>query len=175
MEEHGGVPPGGPGKPDEPGEPGDMLRPGPPAWLLAALAPTIAVALVLWRGVERSAGEPAPPWVVAVLTVVFAVAVAWRAVTQYVDLGAEGVVCRNVLVSFEVPWDRIESLEVERKAAMVLVAVRVRNLRRTHRLGAVTRFAGHEAEAVLDRLRAHPHAGPRLVEGPDGPPGADAP
>jgi hypothetical protein len=169
MEDEPGVPTG------EHEVPHDVVRPGPPAWLLAVLVPVAAVVVVLWRGLERGPGEPAPPWVVAVLTVVLALGVAWRAVTQFVALGPDRLTCRNVLVSFEVPWERVEALDVERKAGVVLVAVRVQHLRRTHRLGAATRFAGHEAEAVLDRLRAHPVARRLLVEDPDGRSDADAP
>jgi hypothetical protein len=144
------------------------LRPGPPAWALAVLAPLVAAALLLYRaagpGFARTADDPVSPWWVVGPTLVLAVWVSWRAVTQSATLDDEALRCRNLSSTFEVGWPDVEELEVVRRPGLVLVEIRFRTVRRSHRLGAATRFAGEEAEAVLDVIRAHPVAGGLLAE-----------
>lgn len=144
------------------------LAPGPPAWAAAVAAPVAAVALVAFRlwtsGLRSGPDDPVPPVALAVFTVALALVLSWRALTQRAVLDDERLVCRNLAVSFEVGWDRVEELLVVRRPGVVVVELRVRHLRRRHRIGAATRFAGPEAEAVLDVLRAHPATRERLVE-----------
>ena len=130
----------------------------------------MAVALIAYRaagsGLSAGPDDPVSPLVVAAFTLVGALVVSFRALTQDASLGETSLRCRNVLSNFEVEWARVESLEVRRRLGLVIVEVRIRGLRRRHRLGAATRFAGHESEAVLDVLRAHPSAGMLLIEDP---------
>ncbi len=146
------------------------LRPGPPAGAVAVLAPVVALSLVLGRaltsGLAATPDDPVSPWVIAVLTVAVGFGLSYRALTQSVELGPETLRCRNLLTTFHVDWDRVEDLEVVRRGPFVMVEVRIRSLRRRHRLGAATRFAGEGAEVVLDVVRAHPSAGAVLVEDP---------
>lgn len=150
-----------------------VLRGGPPAWATAAAVPVVALALIANRlggdGMRQQVGEPLPPWVVALGTVVLAAIVTWRAATTRAELDGSTLRCRNLLVAFDVAWADVEELRVQRRAGLVVVDVRVRNLRRTHRLGAATRFGGAEADEVLRLLAAHPQAGPLLDD-----PGAGA-
>ncbi len=144
------------------------LAPGPPAWAAAVAAPVGALALVSFRlwtsGLASGPEDPVPPAVLAVVTMVLALVLSWRALTQRAVLDDRGLACRNLMVGFEVDWDRVEELVVVRRPGVVIVELRVRNLRRRHRVGAATRFAGPEAEAALDVLRAHPGARSLLVE-----------
>lgn len=144
------------------------LAPGPPAWAAAVAAPVVALALVAFRlwtsGLRSGPDDPVPPTLLAVFTVGLALVLSWRALTQRAVLDDAGLACRNLVVSFEVDWDRVEELAVVRRPGVVLVEIRILHLRRRHRLGAATRFPGPEAEAVLDVLRAHPAARERLVE-----------
>lgn len=149
--------------------PGDIvLRPGPPAWATAVLAPVVAVALVAYRtvgsGLARTADDPVPPWILAVLTVAVGCALAWRSLTQRAALGPDALHSRNLTTSFSVDWDRIDHLDVLRRWGLVVIDVRIRGMRRRLRLGAATRFGGDESELVLDVLRAHPAAAALLVE-----------
>jgi len=138
------------------------LHGGPPAWALAAAVPLVAIGLIWFRtsqsGLSSGPDDPVPPVLVAGLTVLAAVALAWRSLTQSAVLDRHGLHCRNLSVSFHVEWDRVERLDVVHRAGLQFVEVRVQGLRRRHRLGAATRFHGEEAEAVLDALRADPHA-----------------
>jgi hypothetical protein len=140
--------------------------PGTPALVLAAVTPTGGVALVVLRattsGLATTPDDPVPPWVVAVATVLAALAIAWRALTQRAELRDDRLVCRNTLSTFEVPWDRVDRLTRRTRAGLVTVDVEVSGLRRRLRLGAATRFAGEGADAVADVLRAHPVAGALL-------------
>jgi len=151
--------------------PGMTLRPGPPAWATAVVAPLVAAALVAYRaagpGLARTADDPVPPWVLGVLTVVVGMGLAYRALTQRAVLGDGDLRCRNLVTTFTVGWDQLDRLEVVRRWGLVVVDVHVRGMRRRLRVGAATRFGGEEAEAVLDVLRAHPIAGALL--GDDGP------
>lgn len=144
------------------------LRPGPPAWALAAAAPVVAIALVAYRaagpGLTRTADDPVSPWFVVAGTAVLAVWVSWRALTQRADLTPDALRCRNLSSTFEIDWDGVESLQVVRRPGVVVIDIRFVRMRRTHRLGAATRFPGPDAEAVLDTLRAHPMAAALLVE-----------
>jgi hypothetical protein len=151
--------------------PGMTLRPGPPAWATAVVAPLVAVALVAYRawgpGLARTADDPVSPWVLAVLTVAVGVGLSYRALTQRAVLGQDDLHCRNLLTTFTVGWDQLDRLEVVRRWGLVVIDVHVRGMRRRHRLGAATRVGGEESDVVLDVLRAHPLAGALL--GDDGP------
>ena len=158
-----------------------VLRGGLPSWLLAGAAPVVALALLGQRlaadGFRQQEGEPASPWLVAVVTVLLAVFVTWRALTQRAEVHPGRVRCQNVLVTFEVDWADVERLEVVRRLGLVVVEVHVRNLRRRHRLGAATRFAGPESDELLELLGSVPAAGALLAAatagGPDGDHGGD--
>lgn len=143
------------------------IRRGTPALVAAVAIPLIAVVLVAvgWsRG--GAPGEPVGPGTVAVVTLVGAAVLSWRAATQRAQLGPEDLWCRNLTVGFAVEWDRVEALRVVRRAPLVFIEVRVADLRRAHRVGAATRFgADDEAVAeVLGALRAHPRAAAVLEE-----------
>lgn len=143
-----------------------VLRGGLPSWLVAAAAPVVALALLGQRlatdGMRQQEGEPASPWLVAVLTLVLAVFVTWRALTQRAEVHRERVRCQNLLVTFEVDWADVERLEVVRRLGLVVVEVHVRNLRRHHRLGAATRFVGPESDELIGLLGSVPAAGALL-------------
>ena len=150
-------------------EPVLVLRGGPPAWVTAVVVPVGALALIANRlggdGMRQQVGEPLPPWVVAVGTVALAAIVAWRAITTRAEVSSHALRCRNLLAGFEVAWADVEHLRVIRRVGIVAVDVRVRNLRRTLRLGAATRFSGAASDEVVALLRSHPQAG-RLLEHP---------
>jgi hypothetical protein len=121
--------------------------------------------LVGWsRG--SGADDPIGPGGVAAVTLVGAALLGWRASTQRADLGTDDLWCRNLTVGFAVEWDRVEALRVVHRAPVVLVEVRVADLRRTHRLGAATRFAADRdgVAEVLAVLRDHPRAAAVLEE-----------
>lgn len=143
-----------------------VVRAGPPARALAAAAPLIALGLVLWSasrgGLDRTAADVVPPWVLAVVTLVAAGVVSWRAATQRAELTADGVRCRNLLVSFEADWELVERLRVDRRGPLVTVDLVFANLRRTHRVGAATRFGGVSSGGVLEALGRIPAAAHRL-------------
>ncbi|UDY36005.1 hypothetical protein [Dermatobacter hominis] len=138
------------------------IRPGAPARALSVLAPVVAIGLVSWRAVRDGLGsgpdDPVPPWIVAVLTVLFGCWLGWRALTQWTELRPHDLRCRNLVTSFAVDWDRVESLVVLRRGPVTAIDVRIRSHRRRLRIGAATRFSGHAADAVLDMFRAHPEA-----------------
>ena len=140
-----------------------ILRGGLPSWLLAGAAPVVALALLGQRlaadGFRRQQGEPASPWLVAAVTVVLAAFVTWRALTQRAEVHRDRVRCRNLLVTFEVDWADVERLEVVRRLGLAAVEIHVRNLRRRHRLGAATRFAGPESQELLGLLGSVAAAG----------------
>jgi hypothetical protein len=144
------------------------LRPGPPAWFVTVVAPVVAIGLVGARaassGLSATSDDPVSPWIIAVLTIVVGVWLSYRSTTQRAELRDAGLVCRNLMTTFDVDWDRVDELEVVRRGPLVIVEIRVRSLRRRLRLGAATRFSGDDAEAVLDMIRAHPAAGALLVE-----------
>jgi hypothetical protein len=155
--------------PGQPAHPAPLrLLPGPPARVVAVLAPLAALALVVGRalssGLSATSDDPVSPWIVAVVTVAVGFALAYRALTQSTELGVDVLRCRNLLTTFDVDWDRVEDLEVVRRGPFVMVEVRIRSLRRRHRLGAATRFVGDGADVVLDVLRAHPRSAAVLVE-----------
>lgn len=150
-----------------------VVRSGAPARLAGVLVPLIAVGLVVARlvasGLSSGPDDPASPWIVAVLTVVVGCVLGWRALSQRAELRPDVLACRNVIGSFAVDWERVESIAVLRRGPLVVFDVRVRGLRRRLRIGAATRYAGVAADAVLDMLRAHPSARTRLVsDGPSG-------
>lgn len=145
-----------------------VIHPGPPSWVVTVVAPVVAIGLVAARaaasGLSATSDDPVSPWIIAVLTIVGAVWLSWRSTVQRAELNEVGLVCRNLVTTFHVDWDRVEELEVVRRGPLVMVEIRVRSLRRRLRLGAATRFAGDGSDVVLDVIRAHPAAGPLLVD-----------
>jgi len=145
-----------------------VLRGGLPSWLLAGASPVVALALLGQRlasdGLRQQEGEPASPWLVAAVTLVLAGFVTWRALTQRAEVHRDRIRCQNLLVTFEVDWADVERLQVVRRLGLVVVEVHVRNLRRHHRLGAATRFAGPEADELLGLLASVPAAGALLEQ-----------
>ena len=141
---------------------------GPPARILAVLIPVVAVALIAARaardGLRASPDDPVSPWIIAVVTVAVGGWLRWRALTQRAELGPDGLSCRNLVTSFEVDWDRVESLIVLRRGPLAMVDLRIRSHRRRLRVGAATRFSDESAEVVLDQIRAHPDAAARLID-----------
>jgi hypothetical protein len=144
------------------------LRAGTPARVLAAAAPVLAVALLGWRaaadGFARTPDDPVAPWVLVGPTLLGAAWVSWRALTQAARLDEGGLRCRNLSVTVGADWSDVERLEVVRRWGLLVIEVRFRGHRRRHRLGAATRFAARDAEAVLDLLRAHPVAAGLLAD-----------
>jgi hypothetical protein len=138
------------------------IGPGPPAFLAALGAPVVAVALIASRaassGLSAGPDDPIPPMLVAVLTVVVALVLSWRCLTQRASLDIDVLRCRNALVTFEIPWEQVERLDIVHRLGIVVIDVRIMRFRRRHRIGAATRLSGAEAEAMLDMLRAHPVA-----------------
>ena len=143
------------------------LRANRPAQLLAVLAPVLAVALVAFGGVSGGLSgadsEPVAPWVVAVCTVLGASLLSWRALRQVAEVGPEGVASRNVAGSFRASWNQVEEIRVLHRGPLVLVELRLSGLQRWSRLGAATRFAGHDADEVVATLSAQPEVAARLV------------
>ena len=146
------------------------LRAGPPAFVLALAAPFVGLLLVGYRamssGLSSGPDDPLPPWILAVVTVVAGVVIGWRAATQRALLDDEVLRCRNLLVTFELRWETIERLTTTRRFGITVIEIRMRGIHRRHRLGAATRFTGHEADAVRDVLTVHPGAGPLLTDDP---------
>ncbi len=149
-----------------------VLRGGLPSWLVAAAAPVVALALLGQRlatdGMRQQEGEPASPWLVALLTLALAVFVTWRALTQRAEVHRDRVRCQNLLVTFEVDWADVERLEVVRRLGLVVVEIHVRNLRRHHRLGAATRLVGPDSDELLGLLGSVPAAGALLARSDHG-------
>jgi hypothetical protein len=145
-----------------------ILHPGPPSWVVTVVAPVVAIGLVAARaatsGLSATSDDPVSPWIIAVLTIVVGVWLSYRSTSQRAELRDTGLVCRNLMTTFDVDWDRVEDLEVVRRGPLVVVEIRVRSLRRRLRLGAASRFAGDGADVVLDMIRAHPVAGALLVD-----------
>lgn len=143
------------------------FRANRPAQLLAVLAPALAVALVMLAarrgGLSGAESDPVAPWVVAVCTVLGASFLSWRALRQVATLCADGVASRNVAGSFRASWNQVEEIRVLHRGPLVLVELRLSGLQRWSRLGAATRFAGHDAEEMVDALSAHPEVAARLV------------
>ena len=146
------------------------LHAGPPAWALAAILPLGAIGLIWFRTAQSGLGsgpdDPVPPLAVAVLTLGAAVVLAWRALTQRAVLDDDGLHSRNLTVTYHLEWEKIDRLDVVERPGLQIVEVRLRGMRRRHRIGAATRFSGDEAHAVLDSLRAH-HVARELVRDPD--------
>ncbi len=144
------------------------LGPGAPARVLAVLAPVVAVALVAARaardGLAATPDDPVSPWLLAVLTVGLGCWLGWRALGQRAELAPGDLRCRNLVTAFAVDWDRVESLIVTRRGPIVVIDVRIRSHRRRLRIGAATRFAGDDADAVLDMVKAHPEARHLLLD-----------
>jgi len=143
------------------------IRRGTPALVAAVLIPVLAAGLVA-LGWSRGGGpdDPVAPGIVAAATIVVAVWLSWRASTQQAQLGPDDLWCRNLTVGFAVEWERVEAVRVVRRAPLVLIELRVADLRRAHRVGAGTRFVwdGDGVEEVLGALREHPVAASVLEE-----------
>ncbi len=142
------------------------LHGGPPSVALAAVLPLAALALI-WRGATTSGlssteSDVISPWLVAALTLVVGLVLGWRAFTQRAELSADGLRCRNLTTSFALPWDRVERIEVVHRLGLVVLDVHLTGVRRRHRIGAATRFAGDEAVVVRDLVAAHPEASSKL-------------
>ena len=160
-----GVQPG----PDEPSihRPGAVtIHGGPPSVALAAALPLAAIALI-WRGASTSGlsatdDDLVSPWLIAVLTLAVGGVLGWRALTQRAVLSESGVRCRNLTTSFTVAWDRVERIDVVHRFGLVVYEVHLSGVRRRHRIGAATRFAGDEADVVRDLVAAHPAASSKL-------------
>ena len=147
-----------------------VLHAGPPAWLLAAVLPLGAIALIWFRtsrsGLSAGPDDPVPPVVVAVLTLVAALVLSWRALTQHAVLDGTGLHSRNLTVTYRLEWEKVERLDVVERPGLQIIEVRMHGMRRRHRLGAATRLGGDEAHAVLDALRAH-HVARELLRDAD--------
>ncbi len=134
--------------------------------LLAAVLPLAAIVLI-WRGATTSGlssteADLVSPWLIAALTVVVGLALGWRALTQRAELSAEALQCRNLTTSFTVPWERVDRIEIVHRLGLVVLDVHLTGIRRRHRIGAATRFAGDEAIVVRDLVAAHPEASSKL-------------
>ena len=139
---------------------------GPPSVVLAAALPLAAIVLI-WRGATTSGlsateADLVSPWLIAVLTLVVGVVLGWRALTQRAELSDAGLRCRNLTTSFAIPWDRVERIDVVHRLGLVVLDVHLTGVRRRHRIGAATRFAGEEAVVVQDLVAAHPDASSKL-------------
>lgn len=142
------------------------IHAGTPSMLLAAVIPLVAITLI-WRGattsgLDSTGSDPVSPWIIAALTVLLGAALGWRALTQRAELTAEGLRCRNLTTSFTLPWDRVEQIEVVHRLGLVVLDVHLSGVRRRHRIGAATRFAGEDADVVRDLVAAHPEASAKL-------------
>jgi len=145
-----------------------VIVPGPPAWVLAAVLPLGAIGLIWYRtaqsGLSSGPEDPAPPMLIAALTLVATAVLAWRAFTQRAELDEHGLHVRNLSVTFHLAWEQVERLEVVHRPGLQIIEIRMVGVRRRHRLGAATRFVGEEAHVVLDAVRAHPIARTLLVD-----------
>lgn len=150
--------------------PDDELRiePAGPARALAVLLVVAAVALVtigtLRGGLERAADDPVPPWTIAVLTVLGGLVLAWRALTQSVVIGGDGLVIRNVSSTSRLHWSAVEELRPVSRPGLSTIEVHLRGTRRRHHLGAASRWGGAGADEVVGLLAAHRVAG-ELLDG----------
>ncbi|MHB1139776.1 MAG: hypothetical protein ACYC2O_12530 [Microthrixaceae bacterium] len=166
----GGPPTGAPDDAVDPASVAVVLHAGPPAWVLAAVLPLGAIGLIWFRtsqsGLSAGPDDPVPPIVVAGLTLVAALVLAWRALTQRAVLDGSGLRSRNLTVTYRLEWEKVERLDVVERPGLQIIEVRMRGMRRRHRIGAATRFSGDEAHTVLDALRAH-HIARELVRDPD--------
>lgn len=149
-------------------EPDVHLAAGLPARLLAAVIPLAALVLVLVGlargGLTTAPDEPVPPAAVAVLTLLAAIVLSYRSLNQCAELAPDRLVCRNLLVSFAVEWERVDALVVVRRPGVRFVELHVSDLRRRHRVGAATRFGSEHGDDVLGVLRSHPRAAAVLVD-----------
>lgn len=156
-------------------DPAAVIRLGPdaPARVVSVLAPLVAVGLVAARaardGLVATPDDPVSPWVLAVITVGVGCWLGWRALGQRAELTPQELRCRNLVTSFAIDWERVESLVVLRRGPIVAIDVRIRSHRRRLRIGAATRFAGDSADTVLDMFRAHPEARRLLLDDVDDP------
>lgn len=141
---------------------------GAPARVVTLAAPLVAIGLVAWRaardGLASGPDDPASPWIIAVLTIAAGCWLGWRAQRQWAELRRHDLRCRNLVTSFAVDWDRVESLVVVRRGPLVVIDIRIRGHRRRLRVGAATRFSGDAADAVVDMFRAHPEARRLLLD-----------
>jgi hypothetical protein len=145
------------------------LQPAAPAWAIAVAAPAAALVLISLAagrgGLERTEADPVSPWVVAVLTLLGAAWLGWRAVTQRAVLDGDGLWSRNVTGTLRVAWSDVEELRVVTRGGISVVEARVAGVRRWARIGAATRFAGDGADEVRGAIERHPAAGALLDPG----------
>jgi hypothetical protein len=143
------------------------LFPAAPARVLAAAIPLAALLLVsigAARGaMDPGADSPLSPWIVALATLAGAILLSWRALTQTAVLGDDGLVSRNLTSTVRANWSTVEELRCVPRPGLVTVEIHLRGTRRRLQLGAATRWAGHDADAVAAMLAAHPRAGALLV------------
>ncbi len=145
------------------------LHPAAPAWAVAVAAPAAALVLIsvaaARNGLERTDADPVSPWIVAVITVLGASWLGWRAVTQGAVLDRDGLRSRNVTGTLRAGWPDVEELRVVTRGGLSFVEARVVGVRRWARIGAATRFAGEGAEEVRRALERHGEAGALLDPG----------
>lgn len=139
-----------------------FLPTGAPARLTALASVVGSVVLVgtaAARGGLAGEGELISPWIIAAATFLGAAWLAWRALTQVVELDADGATVRNLSSTFRVEWRQIEAVTFRRRMGLVGIELDVVGLRRKLTLGAATRFAGEEADHVAGVLAGHPALG----------------
>lgn len=138
------------------------IHAGAPARLSALGAVVGAVVLVgaaAARGGLSGEGELVSPWIIAVLTFVGAGWVAWRALTQVVEIDASGATVRNLSSTFRVEWHQVDLVARRNRLGCIGIEVGVTGLRRRLTLGAATRFAGEDADEIAALLAGHPSVG----------------
>ncbi|MFN7148374.1 MAG: hypothetical protein ACK4V6_02725, partial [Microthrixaceae bacterium] len=132
-------------------------------------APALALVLISVAasrgGLERTEADPVSPWVVAAITLLGAVWLGWRAVTQAAVFDRDGLRSRNVTGTLRVGWADVEELRVATRTGVSVVEARVVGVRRWARIGAATRFAGEGAEEVRRAIERHGAAGALLDPG----------
>ena len=145
------------------------LQPAAPARAVAVAAPAAALVLISVAatrgGMERTDADPVSPWVVAAITLLGALWLGWRAVTQSAVLDRDGLTSRNVAGTLRVGWSDVEELRVVARGGVSVVEVRVAGVRRWARIGAATRLAGEGADEVRRAIERHGTAGALLDPG----------
>jgi hypothetical protein len=145
------------------------LQPAAPAWAVAVAAPVAALVLISVAatrgGMERTDADPVSPWVVAAVTLLGALWLGWRAVTQSAVLDRDGLTSRNVAGTLRVGWPDVEELRVVARGGVSVVEVRIVGVRRWARIGAATRLAGEGADEVRRAIERHGAAGALLDPG----------
>ena len=82
-------------------------------------------------------------------------------------LGDDGLVSRNLTSTVRLHWSTVEELRCVHRPGLVIVEIHLHGTRRRLQLGAATRWAGHDADAVAAMPGGPPPrgcaAGPRRV------------